>query len=251
MPSHTVTHSLAHNAIGAHSTRFAFARELTEDRKLTADYRTWRISVTNATQRSCPPTCPLYHSGCYAEAGHQAIHTNRLNRAADETLATPRQIAEAEAAAIRGLTGRNPLRLHVVGDCSTNEAADIVSSAAMDYHAIDGQPVWTYTHAWRSVDRANWRSVSVLASCETDADLTDATDRGYAAALVRKHEGLPAEINGLRTIPCPQQTGTKPDCARCMMCAKGSSLKGKAVIVFDPHGATRQVAAALAKRNAA
>lgn len=230
--------------------RLAFARELSEDRKLTQDFKTWRISVTNATQNSCPRTCPLRHSGCYAEGGHQAIHTNRLNRAADEQLATPRQIAEAEAHAIRGLTGRNPLRLHVVGDCATDETADIVSEAAADYQAIDSQPVWTYTHAWRNVARSSWRDVSVLASCETDADVADATDRGYGVALVRQHAELPARVAGLHTIPCPQQTGAKPDCARCLMCAKDSRLYGKAVIVFDPHGATRQVGAALARRMA-
>jgi hypothetical protein len=67
---------------------------------------------------------------------------------------SPEVIAEAEAAAIRKLSGSHPLRLHTVGDCKTDQAAAIVADAAMAHTARYGQPSWTYTHAWRNVQRA-------------------------------------------------------------------------------------------------
>jgi hypothetical protein len=50
------------------------------------------------------------------------MQTRRLNRAERN----PEQIARAEAKGIRSLTGRFPLRLHVVGDCRTNFTAKVV-----------------------------------------------------------------------------------------------------------------------------
>jgi hypothetical protein len=76
------------------------------------------------------------------------------------------------------------MRLHTVGDCRTDEAAKIVAAAAERYMDAGGGPVWTYTHAWRLVDRASWGRVSVLASCETPEQVELARARGYATAIV-------------------------------------------------------------------
>jgi hypothetical protein len=146
----------------------------------------------------------------------------------------------------------NPLRLHTVGDCKTDRAAAIVADAAMAHTARYGQPSWTYTHAWRAVQRPSWGTVSVLASCETEDDVARATAEGWACAIVvNKGDVLPDTIAGMKTIHCPQQTGGKPDCARCMICAKDTRIKGKAVVVFEGHGATKKLAIALESRKGA
>ncbi len=217
------------------------------------------VSVTHAAKRSCPTSCPFYVSPeqraagvkdpCYAGHGHQGMVTRRLEAGAAILNADALMIAIDEAAAIDTLTGRNLLRLHIVGDSASDRCADIVSAAAQRYSARHGQPVWTYTHGWRETARSSWRDVSVLASCETDTDVTEATSRGYAVALVRSHAELPRTVSGLRTIPCPQQTGAKLDCASCKMCTRGSSLQGRACIVFDPHGDVSAVNQAIITRQ--
>ncbi len=200
--------------------------------------KTGEVSATYATQASCPTTCSFKNAGCYAESGRSAFTTRRLNgsMATDTT-----EIAEIEASLIRGLSGSRPLRVHVVGDSATDAAASIVSSAMSDYEAKAGQPAWTYTPAWRSVQRSSWHTDRVLASCESTADVRTAWERGYSAAIVvADHQSDKSyELDGLRVIPCPQQTGRAANCRDCGLCLNGSvaSRIGKAVIGFSVHGA--------------
>ena len=213
----------------------ATATELTTNQKLGAG-----ISATSAAQASCG-NCPFLHDGCYAESGPMgAFITARLNRAATTRAATALDVAYAEAAAIDRLTGNNPMRLHVVGDCPNNRCARIVAAAAMRYKKRHNKPVWTYTHSWREVQRKSWRGVSVLASCEHPDDLAIARARGYAPAIVLpsfdsdKAYRLP---NGEKVVPCPEQTGRANSCADCRLCFDdGRLLEMNAAIAFKPHG---------------
>jgi hypothetical protein len=165
----------------------------------TQNLKLGNAATTYVEQRSCPDGCVFRNGGgCYAEHGRVGMITARLNRAAAANPdATPEDIARDEAAEIDGFNvARNrPLRLHTVGDCKTDEAAAIVAAAADRYRARGGGPVWTYTHAWRDVERESWAEVNVLASCETAADVDAAHARGYATAIVVKEfesTGLPA-----------------------------------------------------------
>jgi hypothetical protein len=176
-----------------------------------------------------------------------AFTTRRLNAAGENT---PEVIALVEAAAIRRLSGRNPLQLHLVGDCKNDAAARIVADAAAEHTAKNSQPVWTYTHAWREVDRDSWQAVSVLASCETEADVAAAAERGYAAALVvETFDEAPVTVAGTRVVPCLQQTGARPDCASCLVCSRDGKLRGKVTIAFAAHGHVKKVKAALRERG--
>jgi hypothetical protein len=201
----------------------------------TSNRKVGDCSVTMAAQVSCPPRCPFLNNGCYAEYGLQGIHTKRQNVKARNAM----NEAQQEAKGINALSGKRPLRLHVVGDCSTNTAAKIVSKAAESYTAKHGQPVWTYTHAWPNVDRRSWRDVSVLASCESTAQAKEALQKGYAAALtVEKHpaDGKAYSLDGLKIIPCPEQTRNAV-CTSCKLCWDDDALRTRnAVIAFEAHG---------------
>lgn len=196
------------------------------------------VSATYAAAQSCPDTCALKKNGCYAEYDQTSIHWGRLNRASAGM--TPVMVADAEADAIRGLSGSRPLRLHVAGDCSGMTEADIVSRAALDYSWLGGQPVWTYTHAWRDVPRQYWRKVSVLASCETPDDVRAAWRSRYAAAIVvpqfrtyRAHEIAP----GVKMIPCPAMTMPGVTCSKCRLCFDDKRLHAyRLAIGFETHG---------------
>lgn len=204
-------------------------------------------ATTYVEQRSCPTECVFFDGGgCYAEDGPLGkFVTQPLNRAAAMFVnATPEEIAEAEAAAIDRMEvvrGR-PLRLHTVGDCKTDEAARIVAAAAARYRERGGGAVWTYTHAWRTVERASWGAVSVLASCETHADCMQAAGSGYATALVVEHfeqdttYDLHAGSMLVRLIPCPAETRDIP-CSDCRLCFRDDRrLEAGVTIGFAIHG---------------
>lgn len=198
-------------------------------------------AVTYAAQGSCPSDCVFKDGGgCYAENGRLfAGVTQKLNASAAGM--TPEEIAAAEALAIDGMEvvpGR-PMRLHTVGDCSTDEAALIVASAAHRYVARGGGPVWTYTHAWRSVKRRSWRDVNVFASCETAADVNDARVRGYASAIVVPKfdtDRLFLMDQGVAVIPCPAQTRHRT-CTDCRLCMDEDARFSDGVTIgFEVHG---------------
>lgn len=178
-------------------------------------------------QPSCPPDCPFFDAGSYAETGFLAPFTRKLNAAAEGM--TPLEIAEVEAAAIDVLAADRPLRLHVVGDCMTVAAAELAAAAAERYQARGGQPVWTYRrHGQR-------------------ARLLRDGGRGAAGAGPRlrcradaSHEAHPSEqtyaLEELEIIPCPFET-RGISCADCLLCARDEHLlaSGK-VIGLTAHG---------------
>mgnify|MGYP001613332332 CR=1 FL=1 len=211
----------------------------TSNRKITRGRHAY---VTMASQASCPLSCPLLGAGCYAEAGPQGIHTARLNKASG----TPEAIARAEAEAIASLPDDAQavcLRLHVVGDCVTAEAASTVAEAAEAWAVRNDATAYGYTHAWRDVPREAWRSVSILASVETMAEAREAIEAGYAPAIVvAEHTEKRARVvDSVRVIPCPNQT-RDVTCDECRLCFNAEALhKRRAVIAFEAHGARARV----------
>jgi hypothetical protein len=136
------------------------------------------------------------------------------------------------------------LRLHVSGDASTPEAASILADAARRWQARGGGPAWSFTHAWREVPRWAWRGVSVLASVDRTADGRAALARGYApAAVTGPHpmHGRAYERDGIRWIPCPNQT-RGVTCAQCQLCWRSTDLavRGQG-IAFAAHGRPKRV----------
>lgn len=191
--------------------------------------KTGPVSATYVSQATCPPSCAFRGAGCYAEhtGPVKRVGTDRVN-AGGET--DPTLIALEEAAAIDRLPGTRPLRLHIVGDCPTNESAQIVSAAARRYTAKHGHPVWAYTHGWQEVDRSSWDGVSIIASCETAIGVLHANTRGYAAALVYGkgwklgHRAFSVE-DITTVIPCPEQHHDKhPRCVDCRLCFDDTKL---------------------------
>lgn len=200
--------------------------------------KTGKVSATYAPIQSCPKTCPFLDSGCYAQYSFCGIQLRRLNAAAKTQKKTRAvDIAREEAKAIRGLKGQHPLRLHVVGDCKTPKAAEIVADAAKDYTSREGQPVWTYTHAWKTIPREKWGDISVLASCETIEDAKLAMERGYAVSMVRiKEFDRPFWLSDIRMTPCLEMT-KGIQCDKCKLCFNDKKLlEQKRVICFFPHG---------------
>lgn len=129
-------------------------------------------ATTYAAQTSCPTSCPFFDGGgCYGEGGSLGrFVTAPLNRAAQTVEHDVVDVANGEATAIDKLKVKpgQPLRLHTVGDCASDEAARIVAAAAARYRARGGGPVWTYTSSWRR-DGATPRPASSGTSERSDA----------------------------------------------------------------------------------
>ena len=205
--------------------------------------KTGTCSATYAAQVTCPPDCPLMGEGCYAEAGRVGITTRRLNDGAQGAMGA----AHEEADAIDTLSGLLDLRLHVVGDCATDEAARIVSGAAERFmERALRTDAWAYTHAWRDVERESWGGVSVLASCHDETQVHEAMDKGYATCMTV--EEMPEKAykqDGVTYIPCIEQTRDTP-CVECRLCFKDEVLKRKKLVVlFALHTSKKKATAAL------
>ena len=142
--------------------------------------------------------------------------------------------------------------MHVVGDVRDAAGAAIIGGAMARFDRRGGRS-WTYTHAWREVPRAVWGPVSVLASCESPADVRAAQAAGYAAALVvGAHDGPRLRLEGgLKLLPCVEQT-TGRTCRECGLCTRGDWLESSGtVITFAAHGARkRRVRELVEKRGA-
>jgi hypothetical protein len=213
-----------------------------------ANAKIGRVSTTYAPTVHCVD-CPMKGSGCYAQHGMVGMHVRKLDAAAREGHASPVRSARQEAAGIDALRARGQgLRIHTSGDCPTPESARIVAGAARRFTGRGGGTAWTYTHAWRRVARSAWRGVSVLASCESAADVALARRRGYApAVVVPSFAGDKAWIDpasGTRMIPCPAQTrGTT--CEDCRLCWRADHLyRIGAGVAFEAHGSAHKKAAA-------
>lgn len=190
--------------------------------------------------QTCPSTCPLKGAGCYAQSGNVGVHNAR--REAYNAGTDPVQLAILEAAEIdlaRSLGVSGPLRIHVSGDSTTVQGTRALSDAARRWRG----KVWSYTHAWRTVNRDAWGTVSCLASCETLHDAVEALSVGYAPAIVVPEFKNGAKswkersiIGDLTVIPCPAQTLDR-DCSQCRLCWDDVRLNAtNSVIAFSAHG---------------
>ena len=126
--------------------------------------KTGRVHATYASQATCPIECSFYKNGCYAEAGFTGMITNKLNEDEEEDELA---IAYMEADGIDKLSGKYKLRVHVVGDCKTNESAQVIGKSMVLFEERTSKDSWTYTHAWRNVSHESWNDSNVSASCET------------------------------------------------------------------------------------
>lgn len=205
-------------------------------------------AVTYVAQQSCAQDCRLLGNGCYAETGPMAwTVTAKLNKAGEGL--KPFRLAYIErlmiqAAAYDPNARGRPLRLHGVGDCRTDAAAREVAKGAKVWQEVTGGQVWTYTHAWRIVDRKSWgRDIKVLASVEDPKDLGKAWIRGYVPALIvpkfpKGHRAFKVSVKGAKwkVIPCPEQTKGIP-CRNCGLCYSEDLWATQSVIGFAAHGA--------------
>lgn len=209
------------------------------------------ISATYATiAGTCPSSCKLKNNGCYAGLSNAGIHSRRMDRQWAEDMKSPYALARMEANLIdaarasRAILGR-PLRLHVSGDTRTRKAAAALANAAKRWHNAGGGPVYSYTHAWKTVPRKFWGQISILASVEKAKEADRAFKEGYIPAIVVSEfpngsKSFRMKGSDLNFIPCPSQSGDAT-CNSCRLCMKDEKLrKTKSAIAFAAHGVQKK-----------
>ncbi len=203
-------------------------------------------AVYIAIEQSCLD-CPFkpvegVKKGCWATVERVGMLNMRLEKEAKgmDRRAIGREVARSiEEAYVRGVPPGRRLRLPVSGDLSTTSAVAPVARAVSRWMDRGGLGAWGYTHGWRRVKREAWGKVSVLASCETQKEVEQARERGYAVARVV--EDFPngdrawVDEHGFRNIPCPEQTlGVR--CEECQLCFDDRKLyERKVAILFKAH----------------
>ena len=198
------------------------------------------MSATHASKATCPITCALLKAdqgiACYADRGKQAITTKRISK---EPITDDVEIATLEADRIDELTGRHDLRVHVVGDCKTPEAAAIVGSAMVRHsQRKHKRAAYTYTHAWPVVKRDAWQGASVLGSADSPDQVPAIVAQGYAPAVIVNeypNQDRAFTLHGVKFIPCPWLT-RGISCVDCRLCLDSDKLKARgAGIAFIPE----------------
>lgn len=195
------------------------------------------MSATYASiKHTCPTDCPFYPSqhptlddtkagmkaSCYALSGNVRFKVTALNT----NDATADDAAIQEAAAIRRLTGKRVLRLHVSGDSATPAAAATVAEACEEHTEKAGQPVFGYTHAFKDVPRSAWGNVHIRASIQDEAEIPLLEVQGYTAFALayttsdRKPLTRAFTFGGKRVVPCPEMSGRAASCMACGLCFK-------------------------------
>ena len=214
----------------------------TQTESVIVTHRSWanklgRCAATYCPYQTCPDTCPLKptiapdgsfkQDWCYASCG--TVGVNHMGHITKAAVAVPlNTIAKEESDGVARLRGDKPCRLHVGGETANTAHAELLAGAAEVYTSKHGQPVFTYTHNWKTIPRAAFGSISVLASCEYPEQVAEANTLGYAAALLipeLPESGKAFSYGGVKVLPCPAAVDETVHCDNCGGEAKGFCMR--------------------------
>src|SRR5580704_7162132 len=111
-------------------------------------------------KHTCPETCSLKNTGCYAQNSFVGMVNWRMQQRAKGS--SPLQVARREAQAIdqsyngKKVPNGRPMRLHVSGDSRTVKGTRLINAAVGRWKQRGGGDCWSYTHAWQRVPRKEW-----------------------------------------------------------------------------------------------
>jgi hypothetical protein len=194
---------------------------------------------TFRTQDACPPWCPLWGRGCYAE--------NRMGRPSPFDLAERYGIPMDDdytplITTLASLRPNSVVRFNVSGDYLRDDKSPDMGYIEATNHA-HGHDVLSYTHAWQVLD-PKWFEDDTRpnASCDSLMDVVKARDLGWSTVIVDPGGEYPqgTKMEGTTFVTCPYETPSKRQCIDCRLCARGNR---PSTVVFPVHGARKRAAA--------
>lgn len=202
------------------------------------------IPYTNSGMDTCPSSCPLNGSGCYAQV-HRFIAPAWRKLTAGET---------KSALGLGGLVDwleRLPKgqlwRHNVAGDLpKAADGSDTIDAGALGaiVQAQKGKRGFTYTHYPLSasnratIERAIQGGFTINISTESPQQALQAYRQGLPAVTVVTPDFQSCDIEGVRFAVCPAELPeSSVTCANCGVCQKADR---KSIICFPAHGVSKK-----------
>lgn len=210
-----------------------------------------KIPVSTTTFKTCPDSCPLKKSGCYAETGHVGMFWRKVTEL-KAGFTYENFIKQVNALPLNQLWRHNQ-----AGDLA-GDTVNIDSNALKELvKANKGKKGFTYTHYDVLQNKHNKNLVKYANkngfTVNLSANNLDHADKLYNLNIAPVATILPSEIQGKqdiftpagnRVIVCPATYKENVTCESCKLC----QVKGRKVIVgFPTHGASYKKADQIAK----
>jgi hypothetical protein len=223
------------------------------------------MPVSTTSRETCPDSCPLKDSGCYAESGNVAM----LWRALSQT--KPGKKFTRGAQKIQSLTWSQFCAKVAALKPGTiwrhNQAGDLPGQGdAIDVGALGeliganyGRRGFTYTHKpitgphgarnARAIRSANLQGFTVNLSADNLLEADQLAESGVGPVVVVLPDTVQgnADIStpaGRRVSVCPATYRDDVSCATCQLCQRQNR---KSIVGFPAHGASKRKASAVAQ----
>lgn len=210
--------------------------------KKSSNAKTGPIAVSTTSRDSCPATCPLKGSGCYAESGPLRLHWDRVSAGSYDDKPRGTDL-ESFVSAIKTLPEGSCMRHNQAGDLPSSQGIINIHAFGLIANACHERKLtaWTYTHHDLThygnreiVKQAPEMGMTVNASAHSQSHAAELHKQGIpSVCIVPKNEHRKTwEHDGVKFLVCPAQWSDK-NCAECKLC---SVADRKCVVAFKAHG---------------
>lgn len=208
----------------------------------TNDKKTGSIPVSYSPPSSCPDSCNLKTSGCYAwSLFYLGILGKKIQ---DETI----KFKSLTTALSERRQGTKVVRHRVAGDVVGDVEETLNECRIIEEEGLINLG---YSHCWKE-DTAQPLKSYFRASCQNLTELKEARAMGWAATLIVP-EGSPKKLklpNNELAFMCPARHGVagKKDitCNSCTLCKVDDKTRAKTVM-FEVHGSNATLKKARSK----
>jgi hypothetical protein len=219
--------------------------------------KTGPIPTVIVSRDTCPPSCNLYNSGCYARGGMVRMHWDRVNTNGMSFVSLLEKI--------KTIGDDKIWRYAVAGDLpGEEENIDLVSLKKL-VDANVGKRGFTYTHKNPTILNnnigimyANDNGFTINLSSNNAAQADEYLSLNIAPVVtIMPHDTTAKDWktdktpNGNLIVRCPAEYQEKTTCSNCggnkgALCARSDR---KYVIGFTTHGAAKNKASTVAKKH--
>jgi len=203
--------------------------------RTSSNAKTGPIPVSTTSEETCPPSCPFYRSGCYAEGYHLRKHWDKVSDGSRGGS------LEDFVAAIRSLPRGQLWRMNQAGDLPGR--LETIDAAALEAitKANRGKRGFTYTHKpptpsnIKAVRKANRDGFTISLSANGLRHAQSLRKHGLPLVTVLPHDAPTFQRleDGTPVLTCPATRKENVTCATCGICAKSDRTF---VVGFPSHG---------------
>lgn len=219
--------------------------------RISSNKKTGPIATSYTSSNSCPETCPLKGSGCYAELGPTALHWRKVS---DKT----QQGIDWFINELDTLKRGSMFRHNVAGDLP--HSAGIIDKEALGRitEAVAARSLKAFTYTHHLPDRgsnalvlaaanAGGFTVNLSANNVQQAIAYAGTYRLPVVTIVEPAfwQGCKSQnVDGKTFVRCPAEYLDSVQCIDCKLCAVSTR---ETIIGFTVHGTRKNKAAIIAK----